>query len=79
MEKRKKQLTGKVTSAKMDKVVKVAVEKPKRHPVYRKVINTRSVYMAHCTDESVIEGSVVTIEECKPYSKNVKWKVVEKK
>lgn len=74
----RKQLQGKVIGNKMDKTVKVQVENPVRHPVYHKVISERSTFFAH-TEEEVELDSLVVIEECKPYSKNVKWKVIEVK
>lgn len=68
---------GKVISNKMQKTVKVLVETKTMHPVYKKVMNKRKVYFAH-TEKELNEGEMVTIKESRPYSKNVKWVVVEK-
>jgi small subunit ribosomal protein S17 len=73
---RKKQLKGKIVGNKMDKTVRVRVDTPVRHPVYKKVVNKRKVFFAH-TDKKLEIGEEVTIEESRPYSKNVKWIVKE--
>lgn len=73
---KKKQLKGKIVSNKMDKTVRVRVDTPVRHPVYKKVVNKRKVFFAH-TDKKLEIGEEVTIEESRPYSKNVKWIVKE--
>lgn len=77
MEKKsKKTLTGKIVSDKMLKTVVVAVEMPKKHPVYKKVIrNTKRFKARNETDAKL--GDVVTIEETRPYSRQVTWKVTE--
>ncbi|MFC1621941.1 30S ribosomal protein S17 [Patescibacteria group bacterium] len=74
----KKRFTGKVVSTKMEKTAVIAVETPKRHPVYKKLIKNTKKFKAR--DEIGVKvGDVVTIEECVPFSKTVKWKVVENK
>ena len=73
---RKKQLKGKVVGNKMDKTVRVRVDTPVRHPVYKKVVNKRKIFFAH-TNKKLEVGDEVTIEESRPYSKNVKWIIKE--
>lgn len=74
--KNKKEFKGVVVSNKMQGTVKVQVDTPVRHPVYKKVVNKRKVFFAH-TEKDLEEGTEVTIRESKPYSKNVKWVVVK--
>jgi small subunit ribosomal protein S17 len=74
---KKKQLKGTVVSNSMEKTVRVAVDTPVSHPLYKKVVNKRKVFFAH-TDEKLEIGDEVVIEESHPYSKNVKWIVKEK-
>jgi small subunit ribosomal protein S17 len=74
--KNKKEFKGVVVSNKMKGTVKVQVDTPVRHPVYKKVVNKRKVFFAH-TEKDLEEGTEVTIRESKPYSKNVKWVVVK--
>ena len=71
----KRKLHGVVVSNKMEKTVKVLVERQKSHPRYKKVVNHRKIYFAH-TEKELQEGDKVTIQESRPYSKNVKWKVI---
>ena len=72
----KRQLTGKVVSTKMQKTVVVVVEMTRRHPIYGKLIANTRRFKAR--DEiGVTEGATVRIEESKPYSKEVTWKVIE--
>lgn len=72
----KRILKGKVTSTKMQKTVVVAVDVPKRHPIYRKIVKNTRRFKAR--DEiGVNVGDIVTIEESKPFSKEVTWIVKE--
>jgi small subunit ribosomal protein S17 len=71
----KRQLNGIVTSNKMQKTVIVKVESVKVHPKYHKRYKIFKKYPAH-TDQELAIGAKVTIEESKPISKTVKWKVV---
>jgi small subunit ribosomal protein S17 len=73
----KKEFKGVVVSNKMQGTVRVQVDTPERHPRYKKVVNKRKIFFAH-TEEELEEGQEVTIRESRPYSKNVKWVVVNK-
>lgn len=70
-------LTGKVISTKMNKTVTVMIEKKFRHPKYGKVIKKHKKYKAHCENEKIKVGDVVTIEETRPISKEKHFIVVE--
>ena len=74
--KTKKEFEGVVVSNKMQNTVRVQVDTPVSHPVYKKIINKKKIFFAH-TDKELEEGAQVKIRECKPYSKNVKWIVIE--
>ena len=72
----KRILKGIVTSTKMQKTVVVAVDMPKRHPIYKKTLKNTRRFMAR--DEIGVKvNDIVTIEESRPYSKEVTWKVLE--
>ncbi len=67
---------GQVVSTKMQQTIVVAVDIPKRHKVYGKVIRNTKRFKAH--DELGVNlGDIVRIEESTPYSKEVCWKVTE--
>ena len=68
---------GLVTSAKMDKTVVVAVVDRVQHRRYRKTLQrTRTLY-AHDESNEVREGDKVRITECRPLSRQKRWRVVE--
>ena len=68
---------GLVTSAKMDKTVVVAVVDRVQHRRYRKTLQrTRKLY-AHDEANEVREGDKVRITECRPLSRQKRWRVVE--
>lgn len=72
---KKRKLHGVVVSNKMEKTVRVLVERQKSHPRYKKIVNHRKIYFAR-TEKELQKGDEVTIQESRPFSKNVKWKVI---
>jgi small subunit ribosomal protein S17 len=77
MEKKRKTRFGKVVSDKMDKTVVVAVDTPKRHPIYNKTIRREVKYKAHDGKNQCHVGDVVRIVETRPLSKDKRWRVAE--
>ncbi len=75
--KNRKVMTGEVKSTSMQKAVKVLVENPVSHPVYKKVIYKRKVYFARTLIDLNV-GDVVEIGETRPLSKNIRWEVIRK-
>lgn len=72
----KKVLKGHVVSDKMENTVVVAVDVPKKHSIYEKALKKTKRFKAR--DEiGVSVGSMVIIEEHKPFSKEVTWLVKE--
>ena len=74
----KKQLQGEVVSDKMQKTIVVRVEKCVYHPKYKKRYLKSKKYKVCDNKEQYKAGDKIIIEECKPISKNKKWKVAEK-
>jgi len=74
----KKQLTGTITSNKMQKTVVVRVERIKEHPKYRRRYKVHKKYKAHTEEGEYKIGDKVVIEECRPISKEKRWKVIRK-
>lgn len=72
----KKILTGKVVSAKMKNTVVVAVEMPKLHRVYKKMVKYTKRIMAHDA-LGVKDGDIVQVRESKPFSKRVSWEIAQ--
>jgi len=77
MEGKRKTRFGRVVSDKMDKTVVVAVETPRRHPLYRKTIRRAVKYKAHDEKNQCREGDTVRIVETRPLSKEKRWRVAE--
>ena len=72
-----KTFKGKVVSNKMQKTVVVAVEMPKKHPIYGKSIGNTKRFKVR-DDIGLSIGDEVIIEECRPFSKNVSFRIIEK-
>jgi small subunit ribosomal protein S17 len=74
----RKELEGVVISAgKMDKTVKVLVEKITMHPLYKKHIKKRKKYLVHDPENRCKEGDIVLIREGRPFSKLKRFYVVK--
>lgn len=74
--KKRRRLTGVVTSDKMTKTVTVEISRRFRHPLYQKVISKKNHVMAHDDLESR-NGDEVRIIESSPMSKRKRWVVEE--
>ena len=71
-----RQLTGVVVSDKADKTITVKIERKVKHPTYSKIMKRSTKVHAHDEENSAKIGDVVTVEECKPYSKSKTWKLL---
>ncbi len=74
---RRKELIGRVTSAKMEKTVVVTVERILRHPLYGKVVKRLKKVKAHSEDNQAQEGDRVRLVESRPLSRDKRWVVSE--
>lgn len=72
----KRILQGVVVSDKQDKTVVVSVERQVMHPVYKKFVKKSKKYAAHDENNQYKIGDRVSIEECRPISKNKSWTVI---
>ena len=71
-----RQLTGVVVSDKADKTITVKIERKVKHPTYSKIMKRSSKVHAHDEENVAKVGDVVTVEECRPYSKSKTWKLL---
>ena len=70
----RRRLTGEVVSAKMQKTIKVRIDRSYRHPLYGKVIHSHKDFLVH--DELGCQpGDQVEIVESRPISKRKRWMV----
>lgn len=74
----KRHLTGFVVSNKMQKTVVVKVESIKEHPKYKRRYRVHKKYKAHAASGEYQIGDRVVIEECRPISKEKRWRVIKK-
>ncbi len=73
----KKRLEGIVVSDKMQKTIVVKVERLKKHPLYKKYYKVHKKFKAHDEKEIAKLGDRVIIEECRPISKEKRWRLVK--
>ena len=72
----KKILNGIVVSDKVNKTIKVLVERKYQHPLLKKVLKSKKKYSAHDEENKFKNGDKVSIIECRPYSKSKKFEVL---
>jgi small subunit ribosomal protein S17 len=68
---------GEVVSTKMDKTIVVNVDMRKAHKLYRRVITRSKRFYAHDEERKAMLGDVVRIEETRPLSKMMRWRLVD--
>lgn len=74
---KKKELTGKVVSDKMKDTAVVLVERFVKVPKYHKYVTRTKRYKAHNPGNTKKIGDKVTIQECRPMSKDKHFIVLE--
>ena len=62
----------------MQKTVVVEVERIKEHPKYKRRYKVHKKYKAHDEKGEYKTGDKVIIEECRPLSKDKRWRVIKK-
>jgi len=68
---------GRVKSDKMDKTIVVVTETRVPHPVYKKVVRRSTRFKAHDEQNEAKSGDLVRIQECRPMSRDKRWRLVE--
>ncbi len=74
---RKTTKIGVIVSNKAKKTVTVLVERPVRHPLYKKIIKKKKKFLVHDEYEKCKVGDVVKIIEARPLSKRKRWRIQE--
>lgn len=72
----KKKFAGIVTSDKMDKTIVVKIERVMVHPKYKKRYTLSRKYKVHDEKNQFKPGDKVVFVECRPISKDKKWRVL---
>ena len=68
---------GRVASDKMDKTIVVETETRVPHPVYGKIVRKSTRFKAHDEQNEAKMGDIVRIMECRPLSRDKRWRLVE--
>ena len=73
----KKRFNGVVVSDKMDKTIVVRIDRVRQHPKYKKRYTVSKRYKVHDEKNQYKEDDKVTFVECRPLSKDKRWRVVK--
>ena len=73
-----RKLSGVVVSDKMAKTIVVKVETVKIHAKYHKRYTVSKTYKVHDESNQFKEGDIVTFVECRPLSRDKRWRVLAK-
>lgn len=68
--------TGFVLSEKMDKTIVVGITTLKKHPIYGRFVKQTTRFKAHDETNDAHEGDTVEIMECRPLSKEKRWRLI---
>ena len=71
----KRTFNGIVVSDKMDKTIVVAVKRVKTHPIYKKKYTVTRKFKVHDPNNKAKIGEEVTFVECRPLSKEKRWRL----
>ena len=74
----KRSFTGVVVSTKMDKTVTVLIERTVKHKKYLKQYTVSKKFKAHDEKNEYKVGDKVLMEECRPMSKDKRWRIIKK-
>lgn len=73
----RREFVGMVTSDKMQKTIVVTVSTKKIHGLYKKFVTRSKKYKAHDENNEAHIGDKVRIVECRPLSREKRWRLVE--
>ena len=73
----RKTRVGQVVSDKMDKTIVVAIEDSVQHKLYKKIVKRTYKLKAHNENNECGVGDTVKVMECRPLSKDKRWRLVE--
>lgn len=73
---KRRRLRGVVISTAMQKSAVVRVDRRLQHPKYGKFYSVSKKYAIHDPENAAKMGALVEIEECRPISRNKRWRYV---
>jgi small subunit ribosomal protein S17 len=72
----RKERTGEVIAAKMQKTIIVRVERRVPHPKFKKIVRVHNKFYAHDEKSEAKPGDRVLIRETRPLSKLKRWELI---
>ena len=72
----RKERTGEVIAARMQKTIVVRVERRVPHPKFKKIVRVHNKFYAHDEKSEAKAGDRVLIRETRPLSKLKRWELV---
>jgi small subunit ribosomal protein S17 len=72
----RKDRIGLVTSDKMEKTIVVSITTLKQHPLYGRTMKRTTKFKAHDENNEAGIGDTVEIMECRPLSRDKRWRLV---
>lgn len=75
--KSRQELQGIVVSDKMAKTIVVEIMMRKLHPLYKKYVNRSKKIKAHDETNQAHTGDTVRVVECRPLSRDKRWRLAE--
>ncbi|MBI4407275.1 MAG: 30S ribosomal protein S17 [Candidatus Kerfeldbacteria bacterium] len=76
--KTRRHFQGEVVSAAQTKTIVVRIDRHRFHPIYKKRYTVSRKFQVHDEKQQYKVGDVVEFVECRPISKNKKWRVLYK-
>ena len=73
----RKTRVGQVVSNKMDKTIVVSIADSVQHKLYKKTMKRTYKLKAHDENNECNIGDTVKVKECRPLSKDKRWRLVE--
>jgi small subunit ribosomal protein S17 len=73
----RRRFTGIVVSDKSDKTILVQVDSVKKHPKYQKRYTVSHKYKVHDEKNEYKVGDKVLFVECRPLSRDKRWRVIK--
>ena len=74
---KRKVMTGRVVSDKMEKTIVVSIERLVKHETYGKYVRRRNKFKVHDEKNEAKVGDVVRFMETRPLSKDKRWRLVD--
>jgi small subunit ribosomal protein S17 len=74
---KRKVMTGRVVSDKMEKTIVVSIERLVKHETYGKYVRRRNKFKVHDEKNEAKVGDVVRFMETRPLSKDKRWRLLD--